>query len=102
MGLKPTWGRDCAEGCPNLVKTLVSTGPIASCVADALLMYAITANAGESIWRLAFLLVTGCTVLCCATAEMQGRAVALQCPVCLASVPEQGLAHLLACFILPH
>ena len=58
VGLKPTWGRDCGEGSPNLVKTLVSTGPIAASVADALLMYAVIANAGQ--------IVLCCAVLRCA------------------------------------
>lgn len=47
VGLKPTWGRDCAGGGPKGVNSLVSTGPIAATVADALLMYAVIANAGE-------------------------------------------------------
>ena len=46
VGLKPTWGRDCVGGGPKGVNSLVSTGPIAATVADALLMYAVIANAG--------------------------------------------------------
>jgi aspartyl-tRNA(Asn)/glutamyl-tRNA(Gln) amidotransferase subunit A len=46
VGLKPTWGRDCVGGGPKGVTSLVSTGPIAATVADALLMYAVIANAG--------------------------------------------------------
>ena len=49
VGLKPTWGRDCAGGGPKGVTSLVSTGPIAASVADALLMYAVIANAGQQM-----------------------------------------------------
>ena len=47
VGLKPTWGRDCVGGGPKGVTSLISTGPIAATVADALLMYAVIANAGH-------------------------------------------------------
>ena len=46
VGLKPTWGRDSRVGGPQGVRTLVSTGPMAATVADAAIMYAVTANAG--------------------------------------------------------
>ena len=68
VGLKPTWGRDCSEGSPNLVKTLVATGPIAASVADALMMYAVIANAGVLCRA-----VPCCAVLCCLNLSMSAN-----------------------------
>ena len=47
VGLKPTWGRDSRGGGPPGVRSLVSTGPMAATVADAAIMYAVIANAGQ-------------------------------------------------------
>ncbi|KAK9810788.1 hypothetical protein WJX73_007357 [Symbiochloris irregularis] len=46
VGLKPTVGRSSAAGCTDNVTSILSIGPIAACVTDAMLVYAAIANAG--------------------------------------------------------
>ena len=47
FGIKPTFGRDNTRGTPQLMWSVTSQGPLAGCVADASIAYAVIANAGE-------------------------------------------------------
>ena len=46
VGLKTSFGREPGGGAPSLGYTVGVAGPMATCVADVLLMYAAMANAG--------------------------------------------------------
>lgn len=47
FGIKPTFGRDVTQGTPQLMWSVTSQGPLAGCVADAMIVYAVIANAVE-------------------------------------------------------
>ena len=46
VGLKPSFGREYGSGAPTSGHTVGVAGPMATCVADVLLMWAAMANAG--------------------------------------------------------
>ena len=47
VGLKPTFGRDCPAGYHGALNSSVNAaGPLAGCIADAALLWAVCANAG--------------------------------------------------------
>ena len=49
VGFKPTVGRTSHIGCPETAFSIMSTGVIASCVGDAMVVNTVISNAGEPI-----------------------------------------------------
>ena len=73
VGLRPTVGRTSTQNCPENAFSIMSFGTHTTCVADAMLVYAVIANAGAHSPSVACRLAAQCTVAAAELACLQAQ-----------------------------